>query len=98
MLSVAQGVVPTWQHLVEGLSPCCGGAALGKSVLSPSSLLWFQVGSPGEVLFVCFILQRGSLLQARTVLLSADSGQHNKPNLNKTGSVMHLPLDLQFVS
>lgn len=50
----AQGVVPTSQHLVEDLSLCCGDAALGKSVLPPSSLLWFQVGSSG-VLFV-FVL------------------------------------------
>lgn len=31
------------------------------------------------------------------MLLSGDCCQHNKPNLNKAGFVMYLPLDLRFV-
>lgn len=66
-----------------------------------TDLLHLSFGSRWEALrkvfCISFILQQQSLCQAWAVLLSSDFCQPNKPNLNKTGSVTHLPLDSQFV-
>lgn len=63
-------------------------------VVSPTpSLVRFQVWSPRTSFCISFLLHQQNVYQARTVLC-----QPSKPNLNKTGSVMHkgLSLDIFF--
>lgn len=76
------------------------GAALGNAGSPPSSISPLVLGGkPYRSPFfkISFIFQQESPYQARTALLASDFCQPNKPNLNKTGSVMHLPLDSWFV-
>lgn len=71
----------TWKWLPTG------------NIASPTpSLIQFQVWSPRTSFCISFLLHQQNLYQARTVLC-----QPSKPNLNKTGSVMHKGLSFRYL-